>query len=75
MGKKDIIRQLSEHFRQQNIRKVVILTDENVEKYYADYFSELTGDVTMDKIVVPAGEKSKSIDTAIQIWQYLADKQ
>lgn len=75
MAKSDIIRQLSVHFRQQNIRKVVVLTDENVEKYYADYFSELSGDVSMDKIVVPAGEKSKSIDTAIQIWQYLADKQ
>ena len=75
MEKKDILRQLSEHFRQQNIRKAVVLTDEYVEKYYADYFSELTGDVTMDKIVVPAGEKSKSIDTAIQIWQFLADKQ
>ena len=75
MEKKDIIRQLSEHFRQQNIRKAVVLTDENVEKYYADYFSELTGDVTMDKIVVPAGEKSKSIETAISVWNYLADKQ
>ena len=75
MAKTDIIRQLSEHFRQQNIRNVVVLTDENVEKYYADYFSELSSDVSMDKIVLPAGENSKSIDTAIQIWKYLADKQ
>lgn len=75
MGKTDIIRQLTEHFRQQNIRNVVILTDENVGKHYADYFSELSESVFMEKIVVPAGEKSKSIDTVIQIWQYLADKQ
>lgn len=75
MAKTDIIRQLFEHFRCQNIRKVVVLTDENVEKYYADYFSELSGDVSMDKIVLPAGEKSKSIETAISVWNYLADKQ
>lgn len=74
MGKADIIRQLSEHFRRQNIRNVVVLTDENVEKHYSDYFSELSGCVSLDKIVVPAGECSKSIDTAIKIWQYLTEK-
>ena len=75
MAKTDIIRQFSEHFHQQNIQKLVVLTDENVEKYYSDYFSDLSGSVSMDKIVLPAGEKSKSIEKAIQIWQYLADKQ
>jgi 3-dehydroquinate synthase len=75
MAKTDIIRQLSEHFQQQSIRNVVVLTDENVEKHYSDYFSELSGCVSLDKMVVPAGERSKSIDTAIRIWQYLAEKQ
>jgi 3-dehydroquinate synthase len=75
MAKTDIIRQLSEHFRQQNIRNMVVLTDENVEKYNSDYFADLSGGVSIDKIVLPAGEKSKSIETIIQIWQYLADKQ
>lgn len=75
MAKSDIIRQLLEHFQQKNIQNVVILTDENVEKHYSDYFSELSGIVCMDKIVVPAGESSKSIETAIHIWQYLAEKQ
>ena len=75
MAKTDIIRQLSDYFQRQNIQKMVVLTDENVEKYYSDYFSDLSGCVSMDKIVLPAGEKSKSIETAIQIWQYLADKQ
>ncbi len=75
MGKKDIIRQLSEHFRRQNIRKVVVLTDENVEKYYPDYFSELSDVVSVSKFVLPTGERTKSIDSAIRLWQYLADKQ
>ena len=75
MAKKDIIRQLSEHFQQQNIRNVVVLTDENVEKHYSDYFADLSRSVSIDKIVLPAGEKSKSIESVIRIWQYFADKQ
>ena len=75
MAKSDIIRQLLEHFQRKSTRNVVILTDENVEKHYSDYFSELSGIVCMDKIVVPAGERSKSIEMAIHIWQYLAEKQ
>lgn len=75
MAKSDIIRQLLEHFQQKNIQNVVILTDENVEKHYSDYFSELSGIVCMNKIVVPAGERSKSIEMAIHIWQNLAEKQ
>lgn len=75
MAKTDIIWQLFEHFRHQNIRKAVVLTDENVEKCYSDYFSELSEIVSLDKIVLPSGEKSKSIETAIFVWNYLADKQ
>lgn len=75
MANRDIIRQLLEHFRRENTRNAVVLTDENVERYYSGYFSELSGCVSMDKIVVPAGECSKSIETAIEIWQYLAEKQ
>ena len=75
MANSDIIRQLLEHFCRNNIQKVIILTDENVEKYYSKYFSELSESVHLDKIVVPAGESSKSIETAIHIWQYLAEKQ
>ena len=75
MVRKDTIRQLSEHFRQHDIHNVVVLTDENVERLYPDYFTELSGNVRMDKITVPAGEDSKSIETAVRIWDYLADKQ
>lgn len=75
MAKSDIIRQLSDHFRRQNILKVAVFTDENVENHYPDYFSELSEDVSLDKIVLPAGEQAKSIDTAVRIWRYLADEQ
>lgn len=75
MGKLDIIRLFSEYFQQQNIRNVVVLTDENVEKHYSDYFADLSECGSLDKIVLPGGEQTKSIDTAVQIWSYLADKQ
>ena len=75
MGKTDIIRQLTEYFRRENIHSMVILTDGNVERYYADYFAELSKSVTADKIVLPAGEASKSIETAISIWHHFAEKQ
>lgn len=75
MAKMDIIRQLTDFFQREGIRQVVILTDENVERHYAGYFADLQRDYFTDKIVIPAGEKSKSIDTAVSIWNYFADKQ
>ena len=75
MAKSDIIRQLSEHFRQQNIRNVVILTDKNVDHLYGGYFDELSEYVAVDKLVLRPGEKSKSIQTATQAWNYLTEKQ
>ncbi len=53
----------------------MILTDENVERFYSGYFSDLAEWVSLDKIVLPAGESVKSIDSAIQIWHYFAEKQ
>ena len=75
MGKTDIIRQLTEYFRSENIHSMVILTDRNVEKHYADYFTELSKSVHVDKIVLPAGEASKTIETAISIWSHFVEKQ
>lgn len=75
MAKTDIIRQLADYFQQENIRQAVILTDENVNRHYGGYFTALQEACAMDKIVIPAGEKSKSIETAVFIWNYFADKQ
>ena len=75
MAKSDTIRQLLEHFQQESIQNVVVLTDENVDHLYGDYFSELSEHVAVDKLVLRPGEKSKSIQTAAQVWNYLAEKQ
>lgn len=75
MVKNEVIQQLKEHFQRQNIRNVVVLTDDNVDRLYPDYFSDLQDVCYFDKFVVPAGESSKNIDSAISIWNYLTDRQ
>jgi len=75
MAKTDIIRQLTDYFQREGIRQAVILTDENVNRHYAGYFTALQELCAMDKIVIPAGEKSKSIETAASIWNNFVDKQ
>lgn len=75
MGKPRIIQQLIGHFQRENIQNVVVLTDKNVNRCYPDYFSELSDIASLDKIVVRPGEKTKSIRTVSQIWDFLAEKQ
>lgn len=75
MGKSETIEQLIGHFHRENIRNVVILTDKNVDRCHGSYFDALSEHIAVDKLVVRPGEKSKSIRTAAQIWDYLADKQ
>lgn len=75
MGKSETIERLIGHFHRENIRNVVILTDKNVDRRHGNYFDALSEHIAVDKLVVRPGEKSKSIRTAAQIWDYLADKQ
>lgn len=75
MSKKEAIQPLTAYFQRENIRNVVILTDENVNRLYPDYFSGLQEFCQLDHYVLPAGESSKSIETAVKIWDYLAEKQ
>lgn len=75
MGKTEIIKLLTEHFLRMKVTEVVILTDENVEKYYASYFSELSQHFSVDKMVMPAGEPMKSIDNVIFVWNHFIEKQ
>ena len=75
MNRTGIIRLLVDFFRRESIRQVIILTDENVEKHYSDYFSELTGWVSVDKVVLPAGEQAKSMETTVSVWSRFVDRQ
>lgn len=53
--------------------KIVIITDSNVDSYYACEFTETLkkSGLIIFKYVIIAGEKSKSIDTATDIFRYL----
>ena len=54
-------------------RKIVVITDENVDKYYGDKISSVLIDNNFDvhKIVLKAGEKSKSIEGLIKLYEKL----
>ena len=75
MAKTDIIELLTDYFHREKIHDVVILTDRNVDQHYPDYFSGLSEHVRLDKLVISPGEKTKSIQTATDIWDYFAKKQ
>ncbi|WP_010252757.1 3-dehydroquinate synthase [Acetivibrio cellulolyticus] len=55
--------------------KMVLITDTNVEKYQADLCLEaLRGyDCEVHKFVIPAGEKSKKLETISEIYKFLID--
>ena len=71
MGKSETIERLIGHFHRENIRNVVILTDKNVDRCHGNYFDALSEHVEVDKLVLRPGEKSKTIQTVAQIWDYL----
>lgn len=75
MSDMEAIQQLTAYFQRENVKNVLVLTDENVDRLYPDYFSGLQKVCRLDKCVVSAGESSKSIETAMKIWEYLAEKQ
>jgi 3-dehydroquinate synthase len=54
-------------------RKIVIITDENVDKYYGEKVSSILEDSNFEvyKIVLNAGEKSKSIEVLMQVYEKL----
>jgi 3-dehydroquinate synthase len=57
-------------------QKVAIITDANVDKLYADFVlaSLQSAGFETSKIVVPAGEQSKSLTVAAEIYDCLADE-
>jgi len=51
--------------------KFLIVADTNVDKLYSDKLAAAIEKETF-KCVIPSGEKSKSVDTAVKIWSALA---
>ncbi len=65
---------LIQTLQQCGAQQVVVLTDHNVNTLYPHLLDPLSMHFKADKIVVPAGEASKSIEQAIVIWQQLLRK-
>ncbi len=73
-------RQLLEHtaeylLRHPSVSHVVVITDENVEDPHAVQVAEnlAAADVTVDMVVVPPGESTKSVDSAAALWEQLLE--
>lgn len=70
----DILFHLSFHIQKiyQN-KKIYVITDDNVEKYYIDIVKKSLEDYKVEVIVVPNGEASKSIETYTEVIQQLLE--
>lgn len=66
---------VSDFLRRNGAREVLVLTDRNVDALYPQYLSPLAETWSCHKIVVPAGESSKSIEQATAIWEEMLDRQ
>lgn len=69
------INALLNFLQEQSARQVVVLTDSNLDTLYPHYLDVLAQHFSVEKIVVPAGERHKSIEQATAIWQQLLEKQ
>ena len=56
-----------------NYDKFFVLTDENIYRVYSSLIASLLPEKEVTKIVIPAGEESKSIENVIFIWNKLLE--
>lgn len=58
-----------------DVSRVVMITDENVESLYAEHVSDsiVEHGLDLDVAVIPAGEESKSIESAYSLWEQFLD--
>ena len=56
-----------------NYDKFFVLTDENIYGIYSSMIASMLPEKEITKIVVPAGEQSKSIENVMLIWNKLLD--
>ena len=57
-----------------NYDKFFILTDENIYRVYSSLIASLLPEKEVTKIVIPAGEESKSIENVVFIWNKLLEE-
>lgn len=69
----EICTEIIDLLHKQDIRSIFILTDRNVDSHYPNYFKVLEQHFFVKKMVVPAGDASKTIEQAIAIWHNMLD--
>lgn len=57
-----------------NYDKFFVLTDENIYRVYSSLIASLLPEKEVTKIVIPAGEESKSIENVVFIWNKLLEE-
>ena len=73
-GDDNVWKSLNDTLQKLAPSKLFILTDSNVKKYCLSYFIEKLELATIPQIlVIPAGEKHKTIPTCSILWQELSD--
>ena len=66
---------LLQYLEGRGVRTVALLTDTNVAALYPHYWDALEEHFSLLRIVVPAGESSKSLAQAEQVWRQLLEAQ
>lgn len=74
IGKK-ILEKLNYHLREMSYSKPYIITDHNVKGLYGQYLSDILKDYDHAFYSIPPGEKSKSVDMVLAIYDDLIDKE
>lgn len=75
MSTNPTISAISNYLTEKNVGNVVVLSDENVDNYYGNYFSELSLNLNLERIILPAGEKCKTFDNIQNVLHHFVEKQ
>lgn len=66
---------LSEWIGHYGKNKVFVATENNVDKLWFNCYNDFLNSHRIKKVIVPAGEINKNIDSVTQIWKFLSDNQ
>jgi len=66
---------LSQYIQKNNIQKVLILSDQKVFNLFPDYFTFEVDNIDVHYITLACDEKTKDLQVALDIWNFLLSQQ
>lgn len=69
----NVLKELEEYLRTNNVNKLYIITDSNVHKLYMDYLNNIIQDWDYNIFIMESGEEMKNMDTVFLIYDDLLD--